>query len=107
MKAGMVNKGHLDDAEVMEKASGLLRDLHIINDQCLKENTAIKQSLKHHFAGLAMSTLLSVNRDDCLKTTCQKAYGIADAMVKYGEEESKVKRTEDGVGGASTDHKDS
>jgi hypothetical protein len=106
MKRGMVEKEHYEDAGVMERSSNLLRDLHVINTECLKEIRAIKQSLKHHFAGLAMQTLLSVNRDDCGETTCQKAYGIATAMVKYGEQESKVKGTKDGLGGASTDYKD-
>jgi hypothetical protein len=108
MKRGMVDKEHYEDASVMEKSSNLLRDLHIINTECLREIRAIKQSLKHHFAGLAMQGLIADSGGQYKDSEVViNAYAIADAMVKYGEEESKVKRTKDGVGGASTDYKDS
>ncbi len=97
-------KSHFYVASTLGRCCEMIKTLHITNTEISRDNRLLTDHKRLLFAGLAMQSLLVVNKDDCIQTTCEKAFGIADNMVKHGKQNSKTKCTGDDTGIATTEN---
>jgi isopropylmalate/homocitrate/citramalate synthase len=97
-------KSHFYVAKVICDCENLIKELHGENTFYHRENRVVTNQLRNHFAGLAMTSLLTTYADE--RNVPDEAYSIADDMVKYAKEErqeDKVKGTDDGLDGTTAE----
>lgn len=69
-------------AGLINKAIGLIKDMHIINTTALQENAKLKDFMRIQFAAAALNALVRGGSDDCGQTTAEKAFALSDAMIR-------------------------
>ena len=82
IKQEVIKQQHFEAAEVINKSIGLIKDMHIINTMALQENAKLKDYMRIQFAAAALNALVKANGDDCTRTTAEKAFALADEMMK-------------------------
>jgi hypothetical protein len=97
-------KSHFYVAKILCDCENLIKELHGENTFYHRENRAVTAQLRNHFAGLAMSSLLTTyaHEDDIVK----ESFRVADNMVIHAKEEKqedKVKGTDDGLDGTTAE----
>jgi hypothetical protein len=103
-RQAMEEESHFYVAKIICDCENLIKELHGENCFYRRENKAVTDQLRNHFAALAMSALLTTYTDE--GDVVEEAYSIADNMVKYGQEEKQegeVEGTEDGLDDADTE----
>ncbi len=78
-------------ANTLGRAAEMIKALHIINVETIKENIAVTDGARLHFAGQAMQGL--IQRYANYHNIVVEAFEIADNMVNYGKQESQVNET--------------
>ena len=101
-------EGEYELANTLGAVHCWLQTLNRESVELVRENTALHDQQRSHYAGLAMQGIISrcVKADilDVDKLT-ESAFSIADTMVMYGKkQEGKTKGTEDGLGNTSSEN---
>ncbi len=89
-------------ANLLHRCYEMLKNMQVVNADAVRENRSMSDHHRTHFAGLAMQSLLIANKDICVGTTVEDAFGIADEMVKHGKKNSETKCTGDDTGNTPT-----
>ena len=95
-KQYLIEKNDFGQANMLGRITEMIKCLHIVNVETTKENLALSDSLRLHYAGQAMQGLLSGNEEfiGYPLLTVKQAFSIADNMVKHGKKEGQIKETE-------------
>ncbi len=88
----MEEHSHFYVANILGRCYEMIKVLHIQSVQTIKENLNISNNRRLHYAGQALNGLLASN--GLMFDTVDQAYRLADEMVDYGRQESKVKETD-------------
>ncbi len=108
---GLLNEisscGHEQDeiglSNLLGRCREMIKTLHVINIEAMRENRAMSDHHRTHFAGMALQALIGrTHEDGTVDVLIEHAYTIADKMVNYGKNDSKTKCTDGDTGTPST-----
>ncbi len=75
---------HFYVAKILGECYGLIKNMHIVSVEVAKENLAITDNRRLHFAGQAMQGLIA--NDGLMVDTVHQAFLLADEMVDYAKQ---------------------
>lgn len=81
------DESHFYVAKIICDCENLIKELHGENTFYHRENRAVTDQLRNHFAAQAMTALLATYQDT--EGLSEEAYRVADDMVKYGQKEKQ------------------